>query len=71
MALDEATSHLDIDNERKVNKILGGLSLTRIMIAHRPETINSAERVVTIRDGKAFEVPRDLQTECTQKMLSH
>jgi len=56
LALDEATSHLDIENERKVNQALSGLQLTRIMVAHRPETINAAERVVALQDGLAVEV---------------
>ena len=46
LLLDEATSHLDIDNERKVNEALKNLSVTRIIIAHRPETISSADRVI-------------------------
>lgn len=56
LALDEATSHLDIDNERKVNQALSQLNLTRIMVAHRPETINSAERVVALQEGVAVEI---------------
>lgn len=56
LALDEATSHLDVANEQKVNMALGALSLTRIMVAHRPETINAAERIVAIQNGRAFEV---------------
>jgi ATP-binding cassette, subfamily B, bacterial CvaB/MchF/RaxB len=56
LALDEATSHLDIENERKVNQALSQLQLTRIMVAHRPETINAAERVVALQDGLAVEV---------------
>lgn len=56
LALDEATSHLDIDNEHKVNTALSQLSLTRIMVAHRPETINAAQRVVALQDGKAVEI---------------
>lgn len=56
LALDEATSHLDIENERKVNQVLAGLRLTRIMVAHRPETINAAERVVALQNGLAVEV---------------
>lgn len=56
LALDEATSHLDIDNEHKVNQALSQLHLTRIMVAHRPETINAAQRVVALKGGQAHEV---------------
>jgi len=55
LAMDEATSHLDVDNERKVNDALSRLDLTRVMIAHRPETIRAAERVVLIQNGKIVE----------------
>ena len=46
LALDEATSHLDIGNEQAVNAVLAQMPLTRIVIAHRPETIASAQRRV-------------------------
>ncbi len=49
--LDEATSHLDSDNERLVNQAIGGLKMTKIIIAHRRETIASAERVVELSQG--------------------
>lgn len=51
LALDEATSHLDVANERKVNRALSQLPITRIIIAHRPETIASAIRVVALHGG--------------------
>lgn len=43
--LDEATSHLDIEHERQINHALKSLDMTQIMIAHRPETIQMADRV--------------------------
>ena len=48
LVLDEATSHLDALNERRVMKALAGLKLTRIAIAHRRETIEHAERVIEL-----------------------
>jgi ATP-binding cassette subfamily B protein RaxB len=60
LALDEATSHLDIDNERKVNQTVRQLALTRIIIAHRPETIANAQRVVQLQGGKVI---RDVRQE--------
>ena len=56
LALDEATSHLDLHNEERVNQALGSLALTRIMVAHRPQTIAAAERVVAIAGGQVYEV---------------
>ncbi|WP_211242018.1 peptidase domain-containing ABC transporter [Roseivivax halodurans] len=52
LLLDEATSHLDMAREREVNDSLKKLSPTRIVVAHRPETIMASERVITFRKGK-------------------
>ncbi|MGZ5037217.1 MAG: peptidase domain-containing ABC transporter [Usitatibacter sp.] len=56
--LDEATSALDVQKERAVNDAIRSLNLTRIIIAHRPETIASAERVIVLQAGK---VAQDLK----------
>ncbi len=55
LILDEATSHLDVEKEQAVNQAIQSLNLTRILIAHRPETILSAERVVALGGGKVVE----------------
>lgn len=52
MVLDEATSHLDVFNERRVNETIRGLSAVRIVIAHRPETINAADRALFMEGGR-------------------
>ena len=65
LALDEATSHLDIANERAVTAALGQLALTRLIIAHRPETIAGAQRVVQVRGGQVVEVARAVSVEAT------
>ncbi len=49
--LDEATSHLDVERERLVNEAVKQLELTRVIIAHRPETIASADRVLIMQAG--------------------
>jgi ATP-binding cassette subfamily B protein RaxB len=59
LALDEATSHLDVANELRVNQALAQLQLTKIVIAHRPETINASERIVAIESGKIVELKND------------
>ena len=46
--LDEATSHLDIANEKAVNANLNGLSIIKIMAAHRKETVESADRKMSL-----------------------
>ncbi|WP_227815361.1 peptidase domain-containing ABC transporter [Nitrogeniibacter aestuarii] len=55
LILDEATSHLDVALETAVNEAVKALPLTRIIIAHRPETILSADRVITLYDGAIAE----------------
>jgi ATP-binding cassette subfamily B protein RaxB len=57
--LDEATSALDVDRERMVNQAIRGLSLTRVIVAHRPETIAAAQRVIVLQHGR---VAQDLRT---------
>lgn len=52
LVLDEATSELDIDNEKSVNATVKAMGLTRIIVAHRPETIASADRIVVVKAGK-------------------
>ena len=52
LVLDEATSHLDVARERSVNEAVRALKLTRIIVAHRPETIATADRVVALGGGR-------------------
>jgi ATP-binding cassette subfamily B protein RaxB len=58
--MDEATSHLDIDNETKISEQIKHLEMTRIIIAHRPETIKQAQRVLVMHQGKVY-TPEELQ----------
>jgi len=51
LVLDEATSHLDGETERAVNKAVSRLRLTRILIAHREQTIAMADRVIRLERG--------------------
>jgi len=52
LVLDEATSHLDLRNEHSVNEAVRAMALTRVVVAHRPETIAMADRVVTLDGGR-------------------
>ncbi len=56
--LDEATSHLDVERERLVNEAVRELKLTKVIIAHRPETIASADRVLLMQGGRIVEEHR-------------
>lgn len=46
--MDEATSHLDLNNESAINRSISSLSITRIIVAHRPSTIASADRIIDL-----------------------
>lgn len=48
LLMDEATSHLDVSLEKKVNDSIKSLKITRMIVAHRPETIHSADRVIDL-----------------------
>jgi ATP-binding cassette, subfamily B, bacterial CvaB/MchF/RaxB len=52
LLMDNGTSHLDVTKEREVNAALAALDITRIVIAHLPETIAAADRVVVLRAGR-------------------
>ncbi|MCT4716419.1 peptidase domain-containing ABC transporter [Enterobacteriaceae bacterium H18W14] len=46
--MDEATSHLDEENEKLINQAIANLGMTRVLVAHRPSTIASAHRVIRL-----------------------
>jgi ATP-binding cassette, subfamily B, bacterial CvaB/MchF/RaxB len=49
--LDEATSHLDVPREREINAAVRAIGCSCVMVAHRPETIASADRVIVLDGG--------------------
>jgi ATP-binding cassette subfamily B protein RaxB len=53
--LDEATSHLDIEREYLVNAAIKTLQMTRVIVAHRPETIGTADRAIMLAGGKVVQ----------------
>ena len=54
MLLDEATASLDVENETKVQGALSRLLLgkTVLVIAHRMRTVEAADKIVVLSDGK-------------------
>jgi len=60
--MDEATSHLDKQNEDLISKRINDLTITRIVIAHRKETISMADRVFELRKGHLSEVLHETQS---------
>jgi len=57
MVLDEATSHLDNENEALVQAALDAAlaGRTAIVIAHRLSTIRNADRIVVLHEGRIVE----------------
>jgi ATP-binding cassette, subfamily B, bacterial CvaB/MchF/RaxB len=56
--LDEGTAHLDPAMEQQVNAEIGKLAITRVIIAHRPQTVAAADRVLVVHQGRVSEVSR-------------
>lgn len=52
LLLDEATSSLDLETEARVHSNLAGLGCTRVLIAHRLETVKDADRVLVLEEGR-------------------
>ncbi|WP_314715385.1 peptidase domain-containing ABC transporter [Sphingobium yanoikuyae] len=55
LVLDEGTSHLDAESEKRVNLSISRLGITRFIIAHREETIRSADRVLFMKNGEILD----------------
>jgi ATP-binding cassette subfamily B protein len=58
LLLDEATSALDAENERLVQRALERIMRTRttLVIAHRLATVQKADRIIVMEDGRVIEV---------------
>jgi ATP-binding cassette subfamily C protein len=55
LLFDEATSSLDNQSQAIVSDALGDLNVTRIVIAHRLSTVQRADRIVVLVDGKVVQ----------------
>ncbi|WP_051239558.1 peptidase domain-containing ABC transporter [Arenimonas composti] len=58
LVLDEATSHLDVGNEQRVNAAIRQLRIGKLIVAHRPETIAAADRVLVLHGGRIVQEAR-------------
>jgi len=58
LVLDEATSALDTESERVIQKALEGLmrNRTTLVIAHRLSTVENADRIVVMEQGRIAEL---------------
>lgn len=56
LLLDEGTAHLDVPTERRVIAAIKNLEMTRLLVAHRPETIRAADVIFQVVDGNIMRV---------------
>lgn len=61
LVMDEGTSAMDVALERRVNAALKSLDATRIIAAHRPETLASADRVMALQNGHLQQIKFELR----------
>jgi ATP-binding cassette subfamily B protein RaxB len=52
LIMDEGTAHLDASLEEAVNRAIRRLGITRIVVAHRQETIRAADRILHMENGR-------------------
>ncbi|MEJ2609071.1 MAG: ATP-binding cassette domain-containing protein [Candidatus Thiodiazotropha sp.] len=57
LVLDEATSHLDKDNQAHVHAALRSTGKTHISITHREELLSPTDRVFILNEGQLLEKP--------------
>ena len=57
MFLDEATSSLDAENERKITDNIAAefVGKTILVIAHRLSTVKNADNIIVLRHGEVVE----------------
>lgn len=58
--LDEATSHLDAQNENIINHHVKHIGITRVIVAHRKETVAIADRVIDLEEMIKQEMMQDM-----------
>jgi ATP-binding cassette subfamily B protein len=69
MILDEATSHLDNENEAHVQEALEHAlrGRTAVVIAHRLSTIRNCDRIAVVNHGTVVELGTHDDTKCSER----
>tara|TARA_R110002073_G_scaffold2899_1_gene18732 strand:+ start:24528 stop:26675 length:2148 start_codon:yes stop_codon:yes gene_type:complete len=55
LILDEGTANLDAETEQRIATMLKELTITRIVVAHRPALIEYADRIIEVRGGRLLD----------------
>ena len=58
--LDEGTANLDEETEMQIVELIDSLSITRIIVAHRPALVDIADNVYRVAGGKVVHMPNTL-----------
>jgi ATP-binding cassette subfamily B protein RaxB len=69
LVMDEGTSQLDAAHESAINEMVAQLGVTRIIIAHRIETIVAADRICSLTTGRLDDVTEQF-APLKQQMLA-
>lgn len=69
LILDEATSHLDANNEQRIVSAMAAMKLTRIAVAHRRETIERADRVIALTEVRSKRMEVDHQPSAALQII--
>jgi ATP-binding cassette subfamily B protein RaxB len=56
--IDEGTAHLDPASEKVVMDAIGALTITRIISAHRPLPVSTADRALRVHQTQVSEMER-------------
>lgn len=70
LLMDEGTANLDPENEERILDAISGLDMTRILIAHRPRTLQKAERVLVMTNGKLSDVTEQVKPQEKSNILT-
>ncbi|RVT44429.1 peptidase domain-containing ABC transporter [Rheinheimera sediminis] len=62
LLLDEATSHLDVALEARVNRSIRQLQIARIIVAHRPDSILTADRILLLQQGLLTDITTEFRS---------
>ena len=58
LVVDEGTSHIDVAREAQINAAISAMGITRIIVAHRPQTIAAAREVFELKGGRLSRADR-------------